>query len=68
MNNVLNIDFVCCVNNAIKVENFFEKAYVLKSTALYSVILSVIDPRKCEYLKEYSLDFVHAYMTTYLAS
>jgi hypothetical protein len=32
------------------------------------VILSVLDPRKCEYLKDYSLDFEHAYMTTYLAS
>jgi len=29
----------------------------------YSVILSVLDPRKCEYLKDYSLDFEHAYMT-----
>ena len=35
---------------------------------IYSVILSVPDPRKCEYLKNYSLDFEHAYMTTYLAS
>jgi hypothetical protein len=35
---------------------------------MYRVILSVLDPRKCEYLKEYSLDFEHAYMTTYLAS
>ena len=35
---------------------------------LYSVILSVLDPRKCEYLEDYSLDFEHAYMTTYLAS
>jgi hypothetical protein len=34
----------------------------------YRVILLVIDPRKCEYLKDYSLDFEHAYMTTYLAS
>ena len=68
MNNVLNIDFVYCVNKAMKLENFFEKAYVLKSTALYSVILSVLDPSKCEYLKDYSLDFEHAYMTTYLAS
>ena len=34
----------------------------------YSVILSVLDPRKCEYLKDYSLDFEHAYMTMYLAS
>ena len=34
----------------------------------YSVILSVLDPRKCEYLKDYSLDFEHTYMTTYLAS
>ena len=37
-------------------------------TELYRVILSVLDPRKCEYLKDYSLDFEHAYMTTYLAS
>ena len=29
---------------------------------------SVLDPRKCEYLKDYSLDFEYAYMTTYLAS
>jgi len=35
---------------------------------MYSVILSVLDPRKCEYLKDHSLDFEHAYMTTYLAS
>ena len=34
----------------------------------YRVILSVLDTRKCEYLKDYSLDFEHAYMTTYLAS
>ena len=27
---------------------------------LYRVILSVLDPRKCEYLKDYSLDFEHA--------
>ena len=35
---------------------------------LYSEILSVLDPRKCEYLKDYSLDSEHAYMTTNLAS
>ena len=34
----------------------------------YRVILSVLHQRKCEYLKDYSLDFEHAYMTTYLAS
>ena len=34
----------------------------------YRAISSVLDPRKCEYLKDYSLDFEHAYMTTYLAS
>ena len=34
----------------------------------YRAILSVLDPRKCEYLKDYSFDFEHAYMTTYLAS
>ena len=34
----------------------------------YIVILSVLDPRKCKYLKDYSLEFEHAYMTTYLAS
>ena len=36
--------------------------------AIYRVILSVLDPRKCEYLKDYPLDFEHAYMTTYLTS
>ena len=35
---------------------------------LYRVILSVLGPTTCEYLKDYSLDFEHAYMTTYLAS
>ena len=38
------------------------------SIILYRMILSVLDPKKCEYLKDYSLDFEHAYMTTYLAS
>jgi hypothetical protein len=33
----------------------------------YMVILTVVDPRKCKYLKDYSLDFENAYMTTYLA-
>jgi hypothetical protein len=28
----------------------------------YSVILLVLDPRKCEYLKDCSLDFERAYM------
>ena len=40
----------------------------LKHDFLCSVILAVLDPRKCEYLIDYSLDFEHAYMTTYLAS
>ena len=35
---------------------------------LYRVILLVLNPRKCEYLKDYSSDFEHAYMTTYFAS
>jgi hypothetical protein len=36
---------------------------------IYRVILSALDPRKCEYIRDYSLDFEHAYMTTtYLAS
>ena len=34
----------------------------------YRVILSALDPRKYEYLKDYSLDFELAYMTTYIAS
>ena len=41
---------------------------IIQTGPLYRVILSVLDPRKCEYLKDYSLDFEHAYMTTYLAS
>ena len=36
------------------------------SSFTYRVILSVLDPRKCEYLKD--LDFERAYMTTYLVS
>ena len=39
----------------------------MKTLDTYSVILSVLDPRKCEYLKDYLLDFEHAYTTTYLA-
>ena len=42
--------------------------WILLLLLLYRVILSVLDPRKCEYLKDYSLHFEHAYMTTYLAS
>jgi hypothetical protein len=30
------------------------------------MILSVLDPRKSEYLKDYSLYFEHAYMTTWI--
>jgi len=45
---------------------FGQKTYIF--VYIYSVILSVLDPRKCEYLKDYSLHFEHAYMTTYLAS
>ena len=44
------------------------KRMTLFKIILYRVILSVLDPKKCEYLKDYSLDFEHAYMTTYLAS
>jgi hypothetical protein len=40
----------------------------IPKSPLYRVILSALDPRKCEYLKDYSLDFEHAYMTTYLAT
>ena len=60
-----------------RVTNPVEQTLVLKmihvtlwslTTYIYRVILSVLDPRKCEYFKDYSLDFQHAYMTTYLAS
>jgi hypothetical protein len=40
----------------------------VSSDGLYRAIRSVLDPRKCEYLKDCSLDFEHAYVTTYLAS
>jgi hypothetical protein len=39
------------------------KQYVIL-WCLYRVILSVLDPRKWEYLRDCSLDFEHAYMTT----
>ena len=35
---------------------------------IHRVILSVLNPGKCECLKDYSLDLEHACMTTYLAS
>ena len=44
------------------------KVLLLTRHSLYSVILLVLDPRKYEYLKDYSLNFEHAYKTTYLAS
>ena len=46
----------------------FQTLILRSSKHRYRMILSVLDPRKCEYLKDYSLDFEHAYMTTYLAS
>jgi hypothetical protein len=30
---------------------------LFEAVLLYRVIPSVLDPRKCEYLKDYSLDF-----------
>ena len=47
---------------------YWKNLPLLSLLHLYRMILSVLDPRKCEYLKDYSLDFEHAYMTTYLAS
>jgi hypothetical protein len=45
-----------------------QKKLLFITPARYRVILSVLDRRKCEYLKDYSRDFEHAYMITYLAS
>ena len=45
-----------------------EVSEVHRTHLSYRVIRSVLDPRKCEYIKDYSLDFEHAYMTTYFAS
>ena len=68
---------LCGLLQAIKVHKYKKiqlKVYfcVLRlrffGVTIYRVILSVLDPRKCEYLKDYSLDFEPAYMTTYLAS
>ena len=40
---------------------------ITKISCFYRVILSVLDPRKCEYLKDYSLDFEHAYLASWKA-
>ena len=48
--------------------SFWSSARLWRTEFLYRVILWVLDPRKCEYLKDYSLDFEHVYMTKYLAS
>jgi hypothetical protein len=55
---------VCTV---VLVEVFFKENVQSHSgyNGKYSVILSVLDPRKCEYLKDYLLDFEHAYITIY---
>ena len=60
----LNIYCYCSYFLNLSVKYEFQNAVSYK----YRVILSVLDPRKCEYLKDNSLDFEHAYMTTYLAS
>ena len=58
----------------MELANTFTSPYAVMAHAgvplryIYRVILSVLDPRKFEYLKDYSLDFEHSYMTTYLAS
>jgi hypothetical protein len=36
--------------------------YTTVICTVYRVILSILDPRKREYLKDYSLDFEHEYM------
>ena len=66
-------DAIIYINFGIQCINYPSYLHLLQSnkrnlTASYRVILLVLDPRKCEYLKDYSLDFEHAYMTTYLAS
>jgi hypothetical protein len=60
-----------CTRIVTKIHEYFS---VLRSInmsiallSLYSVILSVLDLKKCEYLKDCSLEFEHAYITTYLA-
>jgi len=40
MNNVLNNDFAYCVNNAVKLEKFFENVYMLRSTSLNNVCIN----------------------------
>ena len=54
-------------NNASHTHPRMHQCTKNQTQPIYRVILSVLDPRKCEYLKDYSLDFEHAYMTTYLA-
>ena len=65
----LNARIYCLLSIITVIQTGCLIAAVTRCTDLkYSVILSVLDPRKFEYLKDYSLDFEHAYMTTYLAS
>ena len=56
------------IGYSVKIGELNGTYMVTQYFGIYRVILSVLDPRKCEYLKDYSLDFEHAYMTTYLAS
>jgi hypothetical protein len=55
------------IHHSVQTAEYNNTKYT-KHSKKYRVIPSVLDPRKCEYLKDYSLDFEYAYLTTYLAS
>jgi competence transcription factor ComK len=54
--------------HSIVTKSIIRTAMLYINIYIYRVILLVLDPRKCKYLKDYLLDFEHAYMTTYIAS
>jgi hypothetical protein len=58
---------VCAAGNVLAtfILTYFGIIFLFRHCLLkYRVILSVLDPRKCECVKDYSLDFEHAYITT----
>ena len=68
-NSVFYAKYILSVNRAVRdvITCTAVRSQRNKWRSKYRVIFSVLDPRKCEYLKDYSLHFEHAYMTTYLA-
>jgi hypothetical protein len=58
------VDVIELIPVFIPVTKSSSQSFFIIEELIYSVTLSVLDPRKREYLEDYSLAFEHTYMTT----